>query len=122
MKKFQVVLFWVIGITFIIIGLLKDIDMDEMNKTVFNRAHYPKWFFYLVGALEFVAGLLLLMTAATSKRIGSILIGVVMLGAIGTHYALNDSYKHYIVPGIIFVLAVLMSLDFEKKEKQGENM
>lgn len=111
------ILFWVIGISFIIIGFLKYVNLDHMSKAVFDRASYPKWFFYTVGTLEFAGGVLLLMTAATSKRIGTIVIGLVMLGAMGTHYILKDNYSHFIVPGVIFLLAVLMSLDFGPKEK-----
>ena len=108
---------WLIGLTFITTGILKYINLDEMSKAIFDRANYPKWFFYVVGTVEFVGGVLLLMTASTSKKLGSILIGVVMLGAMGTHYILQDSYSHFVVPGIIFLLAFLTLLDFEKKGK-----
>jgi uncharacterized membrane protein YphA (DoxX/SURF4 family) len=117
MKRLRIVLIWVIGISFIIIGFLKYINLDEMSKNVFDRANYPKWFFYAVGTIEFVGGILLLMTAATSRRLGSILIGFVMLGALGTHYVLKDNYSHFILPGVIFLLSVLMSLDFESKRR-----
>ncbi len=117
MKYIRVILIWIIGIVFIIVGILKYVNMDVMSEEVFDRANYPKWFFYVVGTIEFFGGILLLMSAATSKRLGSILIGFVMLGAMGTHYILKDNYSHFIVPAIIFILAILMSLDFEKKEK-----
>jgi uncharacterized membrane protein YphA (DoxX/SURF4 family) len=115
MKRVKFILFWLIGLTFITTGILKYVNMDEMSKTIFDRASYPKWFFYAVGTIEFVGGILLLMTASTSKKLGSILIGAVMIGAMGTHYILKDSYSHFVVPAIIFILSVLSLLDFEKK-------
>ena len=117
MKRVRLILIWLIGLTFITTGILKYINLDEMSKAIFDRANYPKWFFYVVGTVEFVGGVLLLMTASTSKKLGSILIGFVMLGDMGTHYILKDSYSHFVVPGIIFFLSVLSLLDFEKKEK-----
>jgi uncharacterized membrane protein len=117
MKRVRFILFWLIGLTFITTGILKYVNLDEMSKAIFDRANYPKWFFYVVGTLEFVGGVLLLMTASTSRKLGSILIGVVMLGAMGTHYILKDSYSHFVVPGIIFLLSVLTLLDVEKKRR-----
>jgi uncharacterized membrane protein YphA (DoxX/SURF4 family) len=117
MKRIRFILFWLIGLTFITTGILKYVNVDEMSKAIFDRANYPKWFFYVVGTVEFVGGVLLLMTASTSKKLGSILIGAVMLGAMGTHYILQDSYTHFVVPRIIFFLSVLSLMDFEKKGK-----
>jgi len=108
-----------VGISFIIIGLLKFISLDE-TEPIFEQAHYPKWFYYSVGTVEFIGGILLLMTAATSRRLGSILIGIIMLGAIVTRYLINDHYTHFILPAIIFLIAILMSFDFETKEKPSE--
>jgi lipoprotein signal peptidase len=88
-----------------------------MSKAIFDRANYPKWFFYVVGSVELVGGVLLLMTASASKKLGSILISLVMLGAIGTHYILKDSYTHFVVPGIILLLAFFSLLDVERRGK-----
>jgi hypothetical protein len=117
MKRVRFALAWLVGLTFITTGILKYIDLDAMSKAIFERANYPKWFFYVVGTVEFVGGIMLLMTASASKKFGSVLIGVVMLGAIGTHFILKDSYTHFVVPGIIFLLAVFSLLDVERKKK-----
>src|SRR5437879_3133740 len=103
MKRIQVILIWALGISFIILGFLKYIDHDEMSRAIFTRAHYPRWFFYIVATVEFIAGIMVLMTATTSKRLGSVMIGLVMLGAIVTRYILNEHYTHFVIPGIIFV-------------------
>ena len=115
-KQLQNILVWAIGISFIAIGAMKYLNLDEMSESVFNRAHYPRWFFYIVGAIEFIGGLLLLMTASTSKRIGSLLIALVMLGALGTRWLLNEHSQTLILPGVIFLTALLMSFRLGRKE------
>jgi uncharacterized membrane protein YphA (DoxX/SURF4 family) len=122
MKQLQIILIWILGITFIVLGFLKYIDHDEMSRAIFTRAHYPRWFFYIVATIEFIGGIMLLMTAATSKRLGSVMIGLVMLGAIVTRYILNEHYTHFILPGIILLIAILMSVKLGGKEESGESV
>lgn len=117
MKRFRVVLIWTVGIAFIIFGVLKETSVDEDSRSVFQRAHFPDWTYYFVGTVEFTAGILLLMTAATSKRLGSVIIGLIMLGALVTRYLIGDPFSRLIMPGIIFVLAVLISFDFGTQKK-----
>jgi uncharacterized membrane protein YphA (DoxX/SURF4 family) len=112
------VLIWVIGISFIAIGFLKYIDLDAMSREVFERADYPKWLLYAVGTTEMFAGVLLVMTAGRSQRVGTILIGFVMLGAIGTRLMIKDNITHLVAPTVILLLAILISLDFENKAKK----
>lgn len=110
MKHTKTILIWVLGILFIIIGILKYANLDEMTRPTFEAAHFPKWFTYVVGTLEFVSGLLLLMTANAPKRLGSIIIGVVMLGAISTRLMLHEPYSHFILPGVILLMAILINI------------
>jgi len=100
---------------------LKYVNLDEMTKSVFDRANYPKWFFYAVGAVEFTAGFLMIMTANSSRRLGGILIGIVMTGAIGTRYILHEPLSHFLVPGFILLIAILTILGPrpEKKKQKG---
>jgi hypothetical protein len=107
MKHIKALLIWAVGISFIIIGLLKYANLDAMSKAVFDRANFPRWFIYVVGAVELVGGILMLMTTNSSKRLGSILIGAVMLGAMGTRFLLGEPYSHFLLPGAIFLIAVL---------------
>jgi uncharacterized membrane protein YphA (DoxX/SURF4 family) len=109
-----------IGISFIAIGFLKYIDLDSMSREVFEQADYPKWLLYVVGTTEMVGGVLLVMTAGRSQRIGTILIGFVMLGAIGTRLMIKDNITHLVPPAIILVLAILISLDFEGKKNDEQ--
>jgi hypothetical protein len=117
MKRIKVIIIWIVGISFIMLGLLKYSNLDDVSKAVFDRANYPRWFFYVVATIEFAGGALLLLTAETSKRLGSILIGIIMLGAMGTHYIIKDRYTYFIVPAIIFLLAIFVSLDYGRKEE-----
>lgn len=107
MKRIKALLIWAVGISFIIIGLLKYANLDAMSKAVLDRANYPKWFIYVIGAIELVGGILMLMTTSSSKRLGSILIAFVMLGAITTRYILGEPYSHFLLPGAILLIAVL---------------
>jgi uncharacterized membrane protein len=119
MKRAWTVLIWIVGISFIIIGALKYVNMDFLTKPVFDRANLPKWFLYAVGAVEFTAGFLILMAANSSRRIGSILIGLVMMGAIATRYMLHEPLSHFLVPGAILLFAILMNLNAGRRESRS---
>jgi hypothetical protein len=108
MRRARTIVIWIFGISFIIIGGLKYVNLDELTMPVFERAELPKWFFHAVGAVEFVAGFLIVMTANSPRRIGSILIAIVMIGAIYTRHQLHESLGHFMVPGAILLLAILM--------------
>lgn len=118
MKRIKALLIWAVGISFIIIGLLKYANLDEMSKTVLDRANYPHWFIYVIGAIELVGGILMLMTTSSSKRLGSVLIGCVMAGAIGTRFLLGEPYSHFLLPGAILLIAILTLVSPRWKERQ----
>jgi hypothetical protein len=117
MRRARTIVIWILGISFIIIGGLKYVDLDEMTRPVFDRAQLPKWFVYAIGAVEFTAGFLVVMTANSPRRIGSILIAVVMIGAIYTRYQLHESLGHFMVPGAILLLAILMTFNVGSERK-----
>ena len=118
MNRARVILIWIVGISFITLGILKYISLDEMSKSVFERANLPTWLYFVVGTIELAGGVLLLMTAATSKRLGSIMIGLVMMGALGTRYILNEPPQRFIIPSIVLLIAILISFDSEIKKKK----
>ena len=121
MKRIRVILIWIVGFSFIIIGALKYVNLDEMTKSVFVRANFPKWFFYAVGGVEFTAGFLMIMTANSSRRLGSIVIGIVMIGAIATRYMLHEPLSHFLVPGFILFIAILTTLGPRPEGKVKQN-
>jgi uncharacterized membrane protein YphA (DoxX/SURF4 family) len=67
---------------------------------------YPMWFLYLTGFLEVVGGLSLAL--ASTRFVGSLLLGCVMLGAIATHLAFAE-YAMAIVPLVLFGLLVWLA-------------
>ena len=117
MKRTRVVLIWIVGISFIVVGALKYASLEPELKSVFERANYPTWFYYAIGTVELLGGILLLMTAATSKRLGSIIIGLIMLGALVTRFMLDEPGRRFILPALILAIAILISFDFEIKKK-----
>jgi hypothetical protein len=119
MKRAWTILIWVVGISFIIIGALKYVNLDFVTKPVFEKANLPKWFFYAVGAVEFTAGFLILVAANSSKRIGSILIGLIMIGAIGTRYMLHEPLSHFLVPGAILLFAILLNVRLRESRRNS---
>ena len=120
MKNLERILIWLIGIMFIGISVLKYLDLDSMSREVFGKAHLPKWFFYVVATVEFAGGLLLLMTAGSTKRLGVLLIAFVMAGAIGTRWIIHDHANRFVIPVIIFVLAILMYFRLGKRNTQDQ--
>ncbi len=121
MKKTRVVLIWIVGVSFIAVGALKYASLEPELQEEFERANYPTWFYYAIGAVEMIGGILLLMTAATSKRLGSTLIGLVMLGALVTRFMLDEPPTRFVLPGLILLISILISFDFGFK-KQSDNV
>ncbi len=113
MKIAKLILFWIIGLMFIATGLLKFTHHDTMSAEIFDRASYPAWLFYGVATFEFVGGILFIMQK--TRPIGALMIGSVMLGAIGTHYYLRDDVAHMIAPMVIILVAVSSVVWFKKK-------
>lgn len=112
MKKTNLILTWVIGIMFIVTGAMKFLNLDQMSTEIFARANYPNWLFHAVAAFEFGGGLLLLNTKY--RRIGAVMLCVVMIGAIGTHIILKDNLVHAIVPALIIVFLGLKVVGTKK--------
>ncbi len=106
MKTFKLIIVRVLGLLFVASGILKLLNLDEMSASVFTRANYPNWFFVLTAILEIAGGLLTIIKS--TKRFGLIIIGLVMLGAIGAHIFIKDELTHLIVPIIILLLTVFV--------------
>lgn len=75
---FAIFLAWI----FIRQGLAKFDDTSGWARA-FRTWHFPVWFRMLIGVLEISAALLLLWPRTAFA--GAVIIGVVMLGAMGTH-------------------------------------
>ena len=115
MKRIRLILFWIIGLLFIATGTLKLIHFDKMSIAIFDRARYPLWLFYAVAIFELTGGILLLI--GKTRQFGALMIGAVMLGAVWTHYYLNDDIEHMIAPTLIILIIVSSIETFKKKKK-----
>jgi putative oxidoreductase len=112
MKHVKVVLIWIIGLMFIVTGVLKLIQMDTMSVVLFKKADYSTWLLYVVGLFELAGGMLLLIKK--TRPFGAAMIAVVMLGAIWTHIVLKDNMGHIIVPLLIILFAGYLVMNKEK--------
>ena len=86
-----------LAIAFLGAGLWK-LSGAEMMVGNFERFGYPLWFMYFVGLAE-VAGAIGLFVQRTAFYAAACL-GILMLGAVGTRFLLNDSFG-LIVPAIV---------------------
>jgi len=104
MKAAKLILYWIIGIAFVATGILKLINHDNISGILFDRAHYPLWFFYGVAVFELLGGILFIIRK--TRQIGVLMIGAVTLGAVWTHFFLRDDIAHMVAPTLIILLAV----------------
>jgi len=91
---------------FVLLGLTKLFGMAPWRESFFDWG-YPNGFRLLVGFVEACAGgCLLLRRAATA---GAVVLGVTMLGAIGTHLRSGET-SYALVPAGLFALLVVVTL------------
>ena len=104
MKRATNILIWIIGIMFIVTGVMKLLHLDTMSIEIFQRAKYPDWMYYAVAVTEMIGGLLILISS--SRRVGGLMLCGIMFGAVYTHHHLKDAAWHFIVP-ILLLLSVV---------------
>ena len=92
----------ILGVLFLLSGAAKLVGA-EMTAQMFAAFGYPMWFMYVVGAFEALGGILLF--SGGRRFIGSLILAVIMVGAVGTHIV-HAEYAMAILPAILF--AVLM--------------
>jgi uncharacterized membrane protein YphA (DoxX/SURF4 family) len=93
-----------LGCIFLGAGMSKLIALDFVVET-FQGWGYPTWFRWAVGLTEILAAVLVLIPA--TRGLGSAIIGLVMLGAIGTHVVAGQ-WLMIPLPLALFVLAALL--------------
>ena len=104
MKRSKIIIFWIVGILFIASGLAKLLHVDPVSIEIFQRAKYPDWMYYAVAVTELTGGVLMLIVK--TRRLGALMICGIMFGAIYTHHHLKDELWHFIVPGLLLLLAM----------------
>lgn len=91
-----------LGVAFLASGGMKLVDVGAEG---FARFGYPAWFFYVVGLMETVGGLLVLVPA--TRHYGAALICCVMTGAIVTHLQRAET-GDLAAPAVLFIMAVIL--------------
>ena len=72
-----------------------------------------------VGLAEFISGAVLVFVPGRLKQVANVVLLVVMLGAVYTHYMLHDKFER-IAPGLVFSLLLLTRLIIHRQVTQRE--
>lgn len=78
---------------------------------VFEHLGYPQWFRLVTGGLEVTAGLALLAGFVVGPSLGvggSVLAGVVLVGALGSHLRAGDEPGEMVPAAVLLVLATVV--------------
>lgn len=95
------------GLVFLAVGLTKFNDRSWVG--LFADIGFGDWFRYLTGAIQSIAGLLLLVPRTT--RVGAALAGCTMAGAIVVHmFLLDTGVGGAIIPALILVFLAVVGL------------
>lgn len=84
----------------------------ESQVETFERLGYPQWFRLVTGGLEVIAALALLASFVVGPLlafVGSLLVGVVLLGALGSHLRVGDEPGEMAPAAVLLVLAALVA-------------
>ncbi|MEW5421621.1 DoxX family protein [Amorphus sp. 3PC139-8] len=99
----RVGLAWLLVVFFVIGGIANIFALGGALEE-YRRWGYPDWFHYVTGIMELTSAILMALT--TTRRIGSALGAVVMVGATLTVLS-NSEYLHALLPLIVLFLLCL---------------
>ena len=102
-----------LGLAFIASGGMKLAGTDAEG---FARFGYPGWFFYVVGMMETLGGLLVFVPA--TRRYGAALISCVMTGAMVTHLKMGET-GDLAPPGALFLMAAVLVWVYRPRLQPG---
>lgn len=123
-----------LGIFFILVGQFKvtpqffpDIHADMKHEFGrFNKVFplyqstgwrpYAKTYRLAVGLTELICGTILILIPGRLKTLANFVLLCVMVGAVYTHYALNDKFDR-MTPGLIFALLLLTRLIVSRTQR-----
>jgi uncharacterized membrane protein YphA (DoxX/SURF4 family) len=80
----------------------------ESQVETFEHLGYPQWFRLVTGGLEVTAALALLVSFVVTPLLaiaGSVIVGVVLLGALGSHVKVGDEPREMVPAAVLLVLA-----------------
>lgn len=108
-----------LAVIFVLSSVPKLITLESVTMS-FQEWGYPSWFMYAIGAIEFVAGVALLSTAAAPIA-ATVLCGV-MLGAVLTHLW-SGAFGLATIPALLFfALAYIAMVRALQKRGMFEDM
>lgn len=97
------------GVGFLALGYLKLVPSEGSTWVVtFERIGLGPWFMTLTGALQALAGALLLIPP--TALLGAIIAGVTMAGAIVAHFTVLDGIGGAVFPGAILVCLAIVGM------------
>jgi len=111
MSTFSTILAAVLGIAFVAAGIPKLAGQAKLVAN-FKRWGYPDEIRVATGAVELLAGVLLLVGIAVPALAitGVMLVMVVMVGALFTHQRAADPLGRWIAPAALLVLAFALAV------------
>lgn len=97
---------------FFLVGAIGNIFALGTVMEDYARWGYPGWFHYATGGLELTAALLLVRS--TTRFLGTLLAGLVMLAAIVT-VVVHGEYTHAIAPLTVLAVACVVAWSYRPK-------
>lgn len=101
-----------LGVAMVGAGGMKLAGAEDLVED-FERYGYPQWFRALTGAIEVLAAVVLFASFFMSSSIellGSVVVVVVMFGALVTHVKVGDDVSDMIPPVVLLALALVVAL------------
>ncbi len=110
MSVIAIVLQVILALGFFMFGLMKFGAKQMVDE--FTRYGYPQWFRVITGLLEVLASVSIFYGIWHEEWAvrGSLLMIVIMIGALLTHIKLKDSFKSLFMPLLLLALAVVVLL------------
>ena len=121
MKAVKFILSLLFGLMFINAGLNKFFNYMPMEKPtpeqmkVFSAFGEIAWLMPLVGAVEFIGGLLFIFPK--TRALGAIVILPVMVGIVAHVFTLDKSPMGMAIAGVMFLINLWMIIDNREKYK-----
>jgi putative oxidoreductase len=111
MSTLSTILAAILGAVFVAVGIPK-ITGQEKVAANFERWGYPEQIRVAIGAMEVLAGVLLLVGIAVPAVAitGFMILFIIMLGALSTHQRAKDPLTMWIPPFVLLVLVIVLGI------------
>jgi uncharacterized membrane protein YphA (DoxX/SURF4 family) len=110
MGKTKSVAVWALSVLlalmFLAFGVMSLVNNKGQATEGFARFGYPDWFRILIGVLYVAGGLLLLLPRFA--WIGSVMLAVIMVGAVVSHIRVEEYFPHTLPAAVLCVILLLI--------------